>query len=79
MKTYLIPPSFKEVSKDDFYQSKFITNPKFDSNYSVDTSTEPYTGIYKLKTNNKLVGITLSSWIIKGVKTNTKYFINQNI
>ena len=45
----------KEVSKEEFYNSKYITDPAHGTAVSVD-GEYPYTVLFKLKQNHNIVG-----------------------
>lgn len=59
----------KEVTKKEFYNSKYITNPRYDSYFVVDHlhNQYPWNSLLKLKTNNQTVGM---------IRKDGKYFLN---
>lgn len=59
----------KEVTKQEFYNSKYINDPRYDSVWVVDHLNTPYpwNKLLKLKRNHKIVGM---------IRKDGKYFLN---
>lgn len=65
-KTYL---QLKEVTRKEFYNSKYINDPKYDSYWTIDHlhKPHPWDALLKLKMNNETVGM---------LRKDGKYFLN---